>query len=96
MKSENLILEKLQQHLDLIITEKVKEIDKSKFDKLIKEIEKLNSDNENVKRAIAMLKRERDLGECVLRDYLLVAAKDDKLCETIDILVSSESNKDGE
>ena len=46
------------------IIEKTMEKDKIKYDKLIKELESLNSkDNEDVKQAISALKRSRDLKE---------------------------------
>jgi len=71
MENEDILLEKLESHFSSIVSEKTKSRNKDKFDKLIKELERINTgNNEHVKQAIALLKRERDLGESVLLDYL--------------------------
>lgn len=45
------------------VCEKSESDNKSKYDKIIKDLEKLNKDGGDVKEIIAMLKRSRDLKE---------------------------------
>jgi ribosomal protein L18E len=95
MENESILLKKIEEHFSSIISERVKTNNSNKFDKLIKELEKLNTgNNEHVKQAIAMLKRERDLRENVLCDYLTKALDENKLIEIVESLCDGGEQKD--
>ena len=62
------------------VCEKSESDNKSKYDKIIKDLEKLNKDGGDVKEIIAMLKRSRDLKES-FEDSINVEAKSNFLRE---------------
>jgi len=77
MSDEGRILESFKGHFNRTINEKTAIKDKSKFDSLIKDLEKLNTGkNEDVASAIAMLKQARDL-QSEMVDLLAKRIKED-------------------
>lgn len=77
MSDEGRILESFKGHFNRTINEKTAIKDKSKFDNLIKDLEKLNTGkNDDVASAIALLKQARDL-QSEMVDLLAKRIKED-------------------
>jgi len=81
-------IESFKSHFNRRIVEKANNKNKSKINKLIKELEILNAKGkEDVSDLIATLKRERDLKENKTFDDIVLVIKEDYsyLCKILDI-----------